>query len=165
MNSLNPAADEAKFNLQLVGRRERMIPPTLLTKPLAPEKLNLLNEDEKRLYTIQKGKYDTYLRILEKKKSQNEHPGDRRFKMEELAQLIVGKHHEEEVEDEEEVVELNEMKYMGRDETFEAQRLENFEIEVRRILHSTRRVARLPHEYIPKDTRMELDLPVDLEDN
>ena len=46
-----------------------MIPPTLLKAPLAPEKTNMLNEEEKRLYNIQKGKYDTYLRVLQKKAS------------------------------------------------------------------------------------------------
>lgn len=57
---------DAKFAQQTLSR-QRMIPPTLLTKPLAPEKLNLLTDEEKRLYTIQKGKYDTYMRILQKK--------------------------------------------------------------------------------------------------
>lgn len=84
-----------------------MIPPTLLTKPLPPEKINLLSEEEKRLYTIQKGKYDTYLRILEKKKITRDHPLDRRFNLAEVDQLMIGKHHEEEEEDEEEVIELN----------------------------------------------------------
>jgi len=37
-------------------------------------------EEEKRLYQIQKGKYDTYMRILDKKKAQGEHPGERNFK-------------------------------------------------------------------------------------
>jgi len=31
---------------------ETVIPDTLLTQPLPPEKINLLNEDEKRLYII-----------------------------------------------------------------------------------------------------------------
>ena len=30
--------------------RKSLIPPTLLTKPLPPEKLNLLTDEEKRLY-------------------------------------------------------------------------------------------------------------------
>jgi hypothetical protein len=46
---------------------QRMIPATLLTQPLAPEKTNTLNEEEKRLYNIQKGKYDSYQRVLIKK--------------------------------------------------------------------------------------------------
>jgi hypothetical protein len=71
--------EEGKFNVQSVGPRIRLIPPTLLTRPLPPEKLNLLTEEEKRLYQIQKGKYDTYLRILEKKKLTNDHPNDRKF--------------------------------------------------------------------------------------
>lgn len=43
------AATEAKFNVQTI-HRPRLIPRTLLRNPLAPEKINLLNEDEKRLY-------------------------------------------------------------------------------------------------------------------
>ena len=43
------------------------IPPTLQTKPIPPEKLNLYAEEERRLYNIQKGKYDTYMRICQKK--------------------------------------------------------------------------------------------------
>ena len=76
-----------------------------MTRPLAPEKINLLTEDEKRLYTIQKGKYDTYLRILEKKKVTNDHPADRLFKLSEVEQLMQGKHHEEDedVEDDDEL--------------------------------------------------------------
>jgi hypothetical protein len=75
-----------------------LIPKTLLTKPLAPEKINLLTEEEKRLYQIQKGKYDTYLRILEKKRLTNDLPTDRVFALNELDLLIQGKHHEEEDE-------------------------------------------------------------------
>lgn len=59
--------------------RARLIPPTLLTKPLEPELINLLQDEEKRLYAIQKGKYDAYMRILAKKSENGEHPKDRRF--------------------------------------------------------------------------------------
>jgi len=57
-----------------------------------------LTEEEKRLYQIQKGKYDTYLRILEKKRLTNDLPADRVFALNELDLLIQGKHHEEEDE-------------------------------------------------------------------
>jgi len=53
---------------------------TLLQRPLDPTIINKLMEEEKRLYQIQKGKYDTYMRILDKKKAQGEHPGERNFK-------------------------------------------------------------------------------------
>jgi hypothetical protein len=36
----------------IVENKLKMIPPTLLTKPLPPEKLNLMNDEEKRLYNI-----------------------------------------------------------------------------------------------------------------
>lgn len=95
-----------------------MIPPTLLTKPLPPEKLNLMNDEEKRLYNIQKGKYDTYMRVCLKKAEKSEHPKDRKFTLAETGVLMSGKIHEE--EEDEDFVEMNEinMMYMGRNETF-----------------------------------------------
>lgn len=81
MKSMSPdvkGSPEAKFNMQNLAK-VKMIPRTLLTKPLPPEKLNQMLDDEKRLYTIQKGKYDTYMRILEKRKVQNDHPVDKRY--------------------------------------------------------------------------------------
>ena len=41
---------ELKFNQQMIGPRQSLIPPTLLTKPLSPELINRLSEEEKRLY-------------------------------------------------------------------------------------------------------------------
>jgi len=101
-----------------------MIPPTLLTAPLAPEKTNLLNEEEKRLYNIQKGKFDSYQRILQKKEQMGEHPRDRKFTLVESKMLMVGAHHEDDEEDE--FLELNEvqMNYLGRDESFKQTKLE-----------------------------------------
>ncbi len=96
-----------------------MIPPTLLTKPLPPDKLNLLSDDEKRLYYIQKSKYDSYMRILEKRKATNEEPVKRVFNLSQIDQLLLGKHHEDEIDDDEETVQDDfNLKYLGRDETF-----------------------------------------------
>lgn len=91
----------------------RQIPPTLLTKPLPPEKLQILNEDEKRLYNIQRGKYDTYLRILAKKEQQGELPKDMRFSYNEAPMLLVGAHHDDEEEDEEANLQETPMNYMS----------------------------------------------------
>lgn len=44
-----------------------------------------MNDEEKRMYMIQKGKYDTYTRICLKKAEKGEHPVDRHFKYEETA--------------------------------------------------------------------------------
>jgi hypothetical protein len=79
---------EGKFNTQSVGPKPKMIPPTLLTKPLPPDKLNLLSDEEKRLYYIQKSKYDTYMRILEKRRLTNEEPALRKFNLSEVEQLL-----------------------------------------------------------------------------
>lgn len=142
-----------------------MIPPTLLNKPLAPEKINLLNEEEKRLYTIQKGKYDTYLRILEKKRVQQDHPVDKRFEYNQVQMLLEGKHHEEDEADDEENLENNDMKYLSRDENFHQHKIEMFEQEARIALAATRVKHRPPQTYIPETLRKELDLPGDLEEN
>ena len=95
----------------------KLIPKTLLTKALPPEKINLLDEDEKRLYNIQKGKYDTYVRILEKKAKTNEHPLQKRFSLAEVDLLMTGKHHEVESDDEEEDANWH-MAYLSRPENF-----------------------------------------------
>jgi len=63
----------------LTEKATKLIPPTLLRKPLPPEKLNQLTEDEKRLYAMQKSKYDTYIRICTKKSENGEHPVNRKF--------------------------------------------------------------------------------------
>lgn len=102
----------------MIGPRQSLIPPTLLTKPLPPELINRLTEDEKRLYQIQKGKYDAYLRILEKKKQTHDHPLDRVFSLQDTEKLMQGKHHDDDFGDDEEEDNLNQMKYLGRDEFF-----------------------------------------------
>lgn len=61
--------------------------------------MNLLNDDEKRLYNIQKGKYDTYMRILAKKEQQGDLPSNKKFTLDDVKLLVVGKHHEDEEED------------------------------------------------------------------
>lgn len=87
------------------------------------------------MYTIQKGKYDTYMRILAKKELQGELPRDKRFTLSEVDIVIAGKHHEEEGDDEEEEEELNQQVYLGREETFASQKLADFEQEARKIVH------------------------------
>jgi len=57
------------------------------------------------------------------------------------------------------------MRYIGRDETFQAQKLEMFEMEARKILKQTRHTQRSKQEYVPLELRQELDLPADMEEN
>jgi hypothetical protein len=99
--------------------RARLIPPTLLTKPLEPELINLLQDEEKRLYAIQKGKYDAYMRILAKKSENGEHPKDRRFTLAQVQQLLAGTLHEDDDDEDQELnTETGHMMYMCRNETF-----------------------------------------------
>jgi len=72
----------------------KLIPDTLLQKPLAPEKVNLMSEEERRVYNIQKGKYDTYLKICKKKEQSGEHPKDRKLTLQDCPLLLIGGHHE-----------------------------------------------------------------------
>ena len=53
--------DGDKFAAQVV-KKTSLIPPTLLQKPLPPEKISMLNDEEKRLYTIQKNKFESFQR-------------------------------------------------------------------------------------------------------
>lgn len=126
-STLNP---QDILNFQAMSRK-KMIPQTLLTKPLAPEKVKLLNEDEKRLYNIQKGKYDTHCRVTAKKLQGGENPVERKFKLPEVEMLICGKHHEEEEPEEEEALGPEAMLYMGRNDTFRADSMNRFEKEAR----------------------------------
>jgi len=89
----------------------------LLVEPLPPEKLNQMGEEEKRLYQIQRGKYDTYKRICQKKEDQGEHPKERRFQMHECNMLLKGLHHEDDDEDEQiNIGHEIDTQYLGRDE-------------------------------------------------
>ena len=89
----------------------------MLRAPLAPETLNQLNDEEKRLYTIQKGKYDAYMRILEKKKHTGDLPHHKKFSLKDALLIMDGKHHDEEDLDESENDEQD-MRYFSREETF-----------------------------------------------
>lgn len=103
--------------------RPRMIPPTLLTRPLAPEKINLMNDDEKRLYQIQKGKYDSYVRAMEKRSAQGENPANRIFTLKDIDKLMEGKHFDEIEEDEEVETAFHNQMYLGRTENFAQHKL------------------------------------------
>ena len=67
------ASNTEKFQNQALHRKS-VIPQTLLQKPLAPDQIPRLNDEEKRQYNIQKGKYDMNMRLLEKKKLTNDLP-------------------------------------------------------------------------------------------
>jgi len=112
-----------------------MIPKTLLTKPLPPEKLNLMIEEEKRLYNIQKGKYDSYMRVITKKAENGEHPKYRKFDFSDVKNLMNGAHHEDDEEEElfNDQTDAH-MMYMSRDETFRNAKLEQFENYARKVL-------------------------------
>lgn len=75
---------------------------------------------------------------------------------------MVGGHHED--EEEEDILHENEsnMMYMGRDETFKQQKLEEFENAARKILSKKIKVSRGKHEHIPLEIKVEFDLPEDI---
>ena len=74
------------------------LPPTLLSEPLKPHQIFGLNRKEKRLYTLQRNKYEQVKKMIAKKK---EHPKDTTFTLEQARELIKGNYHEDEEEEEE----------------------------------------------------------------
>lgn len=54
----NEKDEEDKFMIQNL-KNQKQIPPNLLSKPLPQDKQLLLNDEERRLYNIQKTKFDT----------------------------------------------------------------------------------------------------------
>ena len=121
----------------------------MLRAPLAPDTLNLLNDEEKRLYTIQKGKYDGYLRILEKKKHTGDLPQNKKFTLKDALLIMEGKHHEEDDPDESDN-DHQDMCYFSREENFRQQRLADFEAQARKNLRETR-ITSIKGEYVQKE--------------
>jgi len=97
-----------------------------------------MNDEEKRLYNIQKAKYESSMRQVKK---MHISPVDRRFDLTEAEKLLNGQFHEE--EDEMEEVEMNarfknSTLYMSREESFIGHKLESFENALTKIITKSR---------------------------
>ena len=77
--------------------KKKLIPPNLLSKPLPVETQKLLNDEERRLYNIQKTKFDGAQKKIKKMPI---HPEERRYDIEEARLMLGGTFHD--VEDGEE---------------------------------------------------------------
>lgn len=153
-----------------IMNKQRVIPLCLLSRPLAPEKIPLLSDEEKKLYNNQKNKYECSIR---QQKKQPIHPTQVRFDLNQAQLFLTGKYWEQ--EDEDEQFELDrQMKqnantmYMSRDETFTGknQDFEAFESALKNVLSRPRfDFSKIKGDNIPKLIREELDLPDDLEGN
>jgi len=78
-------------------KRFKFIPPSLLSSVIPDDQMHKLNAEERRIYGIQKAKYDASVKIIAKKEVD---PKDTIFDLEKAKLLIDGKYHEE-FEDEE----------------------------------------------------------------
>lgn len=81
---------------QKVEASKFKLPDTLLREPLDQKKVLKLSKKEKRIYNIQKQKYETVIKTNAKKK---EHPRDTPFSLDDARKLFAGKFHTEEDED------------------------------------------------------------------
>jgi len=88
--------EEDKFIIQ--NLKQKLIPPNLLSKPLPADKQALLNDEERRLYNIQKTKYDGAHKKIKKMPIP---PEDRRYDIAEALLMLGGTFHD--IEDGEEV--------------------------------------------------------------
>ncbi len=60
-----------------------------------------------------------------------------------------GLHHDEENQDEEDEVDLSQMKYLSRSDTFKQQKLADFEAEARSIIKAIPKKPKYTGEYVP----------------
>jgi hypothetical protein len=67
-----------------------LLPVTLLSAPLDEKKVVKLNKKEKRMYTMQKSKWEQVIKINSKK---YQHPSETKFTLEDARQLIRGIYH------------------------------------------------------------------------
>lgn len=97
-----------------------------MSKPLPIDKQALLNEEERRLYSIQKTKFDGAQKKIKKMPIP---PEERRFDIGEARLMLGGTFHD--IEDGEEAAEsgskANAMAYLGRDDNFKEEKLEMFD--------------------------------------
>ena len=72
------------------------LPPTLLCEPIKPKFMSCLREKDKKLYKIQKERYEIAQKSNNKK---NVHPSLHKFNLEEARQLIDGEYYSDDEED------------------------------------------------------------------
>lgn len=96
----------------------------------------------------------------------NELPVDRKFKLTDTELLLNGSHHDD--DDEVDLMHEHEinMQYLGRDDTFKQQKIEQFENAARKIIYKNNRDKKFQpmpkHEHIPLEVKKEFDLPEDI---
>ena len=129
-NQVHPeptAEPTKKDDLNSFPKKTFAIPKTLLQQPLTPEVLNQLNETDRRLYEIQKNKWEARQKQL-KKTAQK--PSDINFTIEDAKTFELGNFHEEQQDEEEQEVVIearNKTNYFVRDEDFYQSKLEDFD--------------------------------------
>ena len=89
---MNPeeSDEEGLFKLKSINEKRYIMPPTLLNHPLNPSKVIRLSKKDKKLYNLQKSKYEVTIKAWSKKPI---HPSKHLFNLEEARLLIDGKYH------------------------------------------------------------------------
>ena len=84
--------DSVKAQRSAVKRAKHTLPRTLLSKPLEQEEIEDLNEENKRLYVIQRNKFKAY----EAKAAKMSKPEEMEFTLYDIHKMLNGTFHEEE---------------------------------------------------------------------
>ena len=87
----NDADDDGFFSQERIFK----IPQTLLKEPLEPNEVTRMSVRDKKLYNLQKGKYEVFAKMIAK---QAIHPKFVKFNYEEAQQLVEGTYYTEEDE-------------------------------------------------------------------
>ena len=77
--------EESMFSSTMMMRKRFALPKCLLSKPLGPEKVELLSEEEKRTYNFQKNKYEA---MQQKIKKMTRKPAETVITLEDARKLI-----------------------------------------------------------------------------
>ena len=95
MPNLDDSDNEGLYKLKSLNEKRYFMPATLLNHPLNPSKVIRLSKKDKKLYNLQKSKYEVTMKAWSKKPI---HPSKHLFNLEEARLLIDGKYHADEEE-------------------------------------------------------------------
>lgn len=150
------------------------LPDTLQSEPLDPKKVPFLSLKQRRMYNIQKMKYEQQLKTNAKRQV---HPSKQVFDIETAQQLVKGTYHKDEDEDEQVELKLQQGTEEGKqilnramnnfkNQPAEELKLENFETKLFDLIQDFQQYhqhdPRKHIEYVPQAIKNEFDLRVDM---
>ena len=123
----------------MMMRKRFALPKCLLSKPLGPEKVELLSEEEKRTYNFQKNKFEA---MQQKIKKMTRKPAETIITLEDARKLIQGNYHEDEDErmddvgiNEAHTNFLNRPVLINREDINQEMKLDQFEYAIKKVLY------------------------------